>query len=95
MKIANALERALHLEVLIRIEEEEQTPRIAAIRRDETETITDLVNRLVQQISVGKENNTRSSDSRRDNSHWEDRDAMETDIRNKVQETDRELPPQD
>ena len=34
MNIAKALGRLLHLEAVIRIEEEEQTPRIAAIRRD-------------------------------------------------------------
>ena len=46
--IANALERELHLEAIIRIEEEYQTPRIAAIRRDETEILKYSVNRLVQ-----------------------------------------------
>ena len=68
MKIANALERELTLEAVIRIEAEEKTPRIAAIRRDETEILMDSVNRLVQ-MSVGDENNARSSEGRRDNSH--------------------------
>ena len=62
MNNANALERALPLEALIRIEEEEQTPRIAAVRRDETELLIDSVNKLVQQMSVGNEGNARSSD---------------------------------
>ena len=59
MNIANALERALHLEALIRIEEEKQTPRIADIRRDETVIQEDSANRLVQQTSIGNEKNAR------------------------------------
>ena len=39
MNIANALAWALHLEAVIKTEEEEQTPRIAAILSDETETL--------------------------------------------------------
>ena len=69
MNIANTLERELHLEAVIRIEEEEPTPRIAAIRRDETEILIDSVKKLVQQMSVGNENNARSSDGQKDNSH--------------------------
>ena len=65
MNIANALERALHLEAVIRIEEEKQTPRIADIRRDETVILEDSANRLVQQTSIGNEKNARSSDGRR------------------------------
>ena len=64
MNIANAIERALHLEAVVRIEKGRST-RIAAIWRDETEILVDSVNRLVQQKSVGKENSGRSS-----NSHW-------------------------
>ena len=70
MNIKKALERTLHLETVKRTEEEEQTQRRAAIRRDETEILIDSVNRLDQQMSVGKENYDRSSDGRRDNSHW-------------------------
>ena len=70
MNIANALERALHLEAVIRIEEEKQTPRIADIRRDETVILEDSANRLVQQTSIGNEKNARSSDGRRYNGHW-------------------------
>ena len=62
MNTVKFLKRALHLEAVIKIEEEEQTPRIAAIRRDETEILIDSVNRLVQQISVGKNYNARSTD---------------------------------
>ena len=60
MDIANALEWALHLRAIVRIEEE-QTPRIAAIRRDDTEMLLDSVNRLVQQMSNRNEKNVRSS----------------------------------
>ena len=37
---------------MIRNEEEEQTPRTAAIRRVETENLVDLANILVQQMSA-------------------------------------------
>ena len=70
MNIANALERALYIEAVIRVEEEEQTPQIAATRRYETEVLKDSVNRLVQHMFVGNENIVRSSDGRRNNSHW-------------------------
>ena len=36
MKIETVLEEALHMQAVTRIEEEEQTPKIAVIRRDET-----------------------------------------------------------
>ena len=36
MKIETVLEIALHLEAVTRIEEEERTPKVAVIRRDET-----------------------------------------------------------
>ena len=36
MKIETVLKRALHLEAVARIEEEEQTPKVAVIRQDET-----------------------------------------------------------
>ena len=62
MNIAKSLERALHLEALVRIEEEEQTPRIAAIRRDETEMLMNAVNRLDHYVSVSTKNKVRSSD---------------------------------
>ena len=60
MNIANAVERAFHLEAVIRIHEEEQMPRIAARRRDETEILIDSLNRLVQQMSIRNENNVRT-----------------------------------
>ena len=69
MNIANALERALHLEAVIRIEEEKQTPRIADIRGDETVILENSANRLVQQTSIGNEKNARSKDGRRYNAH--------------------------
>ena len=65
----NVLEWALHVNAVIRIEEEKQTPPIAAMRREQTEILIDLVNRLVQQMSVGHEKNAQSCVGRRDNSH--------------------------
>ena len=53
MNIANAFKRALHLKTIVLIEEEGQTSRIAAVRRDEIEILIDSVNRPVQQMSVG------------------------------------------
>ena len=52
MKIETVLERALHLEAVTRIEEEEQTPKIAVIRRDETKDLVEAVTKLVNQLSV-------------------------------------------
>ena len=52
MKIETVLERALHLEAVTRIEEEEQTPKVAVIRRDETKDLVEAVTKLVNQLSV-------------------------------------------
>ena len=52
MKIETVLERALHLEAEIRIEEEEQTPKISVIRRDETKDLVEAVTKLVNQLTV-------------------------------------------
>ena len=52
MKIETALERALHLEAVTRIEEGEQTPKVAIIRRDETKDLVEAVTKLVNQLSV-------------------------------------------
>ena len=52
MKIETVLERALHLETVTRIEEEEQTPNVAVIRRDETKDLVEAVTKLVNQFSV-------------------------------------------
>ena len=93
--IANASERELHLEAVIRTEEEEPTPRIAAIRRDETENLIESVKKLVQQMSVGNENNARSSDGQKTTATEEKCNAMETEIGNTVQENEQELEPQD
>ena len=48
MNIADALERVFHLEFVIRIEAEEQTPRRAAIWRRKTDILGDSVNRCVK-----------------------------------------------
>ena len=55
MKIETVLERALHLEAVTRKEEEEQTPKVAVIRRDETKDLSEAVTRLVNQLSVDDE----------------------------------------
>ena len=91
MNIANALGQALQLEALIMNREEEKVQRVAAIRRDETEVLIGTVSRLVKQMSVGNENNARSSDGQRVTATGEERDAMGPDIGNKVQENEQEL----
>ena len=52
MKIETVLERALHLEAVLSTEEEEQTPKIALIRRDETKNLVEAVTKLVIQLLV-------------------------------------------
>ena len=52
MSFETVLERALHLEAVTRIEEEEQTTKVAVIRRDETKDLVEAVTRLVNQLSV-------------------------------------------
>ena len=52
IKIETVLERALHLEAVRRIEEEEQTPKFAVIRRDETEDLVRAITKLVNQLSL-------------------------------------------
>ena len=42
----------MHLEAVTRIEEEEQTPKIAVIRRHETKDLVEAVTKLVNQLSV-------------------------------------------
>ena len=96
MKKTNALKQVLQLEALItNKEEEEKDPRLAAIRRDETEVRIDSVSRLVKQMSFGNGNNARSSDGQRVTATGEERDAMGIDIGNKIQENEQELPSQD
>ena len=65
MKIETVLERALHLEAVTRIEEEEQTPKVAVIRRDETKDLVEAVTKLVNQLSVDdKQQENRRNQSR-------------------------------
>ena len=52
MKIETVLERALDLEAVTRIEEEEQTPIVALIRRDEKKSLVEAVSKLVNHLSV-------------------------------------------
>ena len=54
-KIETDLERALLLEAETRIEEEEQTPKFAVIRRDETKDLVGAVPKVVNQLSVDKQ----------------------------------------
>ena len=95
MNNASGLERALHQEAVIRIEEEEQKPRVASIRRDETEILIDSVNRLVQQMSVVNIKILRSVTVQETTATGVERDAMRIDIGVKIQEIEQEHPPQD
>ena len=52
MKIETVQEQAVHLEAVIRIEEEEQTPKVAVIRRNETKDLVEAFTKLVNQLSV-------------------------------------------
>ena len=72
MNIVNALEWALFLE-------QEQTLRIVAIRSNETDILIDLLNRFIQQMRAGIENNTLSKDDRKKQSlgrHATEREPM-------------------
>ena len=51
-EIETVLERVLHLEALTRIEEDEQTPTVAVIRRDETKYLVEALTKLENQLSV-------------------------------------------
>ena len=51
MIVNKAIERALHLYAVTRIEEEEQVPQIAAIRQDDSnKSLVEAVNGLVQKL---------------------------------------------
>ena len=64
-KNETVLEKALHLEAVIRIEEEEQTPKVAVIIRDETKDLVEAVTKLVIQLSVDdKQRENRRNQSR-------------------------------
>ena len=55
----------MHLEAVTRIEEEEQTPKVAVIRRDEMKDLVEAVTRLVNQLSVDdKQRENRRNQSR-------------------------------
>ena len=57
-----ALERALNLEAVTRIEEEEQVPQIAAIRQDNSnKSLVEAFNGLVQKLSGTADGNSRES----------------------------------
>ena len=62
MTVDNALERALNLESMTRIEEEEQVLQIAAIRQDDSnKSLVEAVNDLVQKLSGSADGNSRES----------------------------------
>ena len=68
MKTETVLERALHIEAGRRIEEEEQTPKVAVIRRDETKDYGEAFTKLVNLLSVDdkqRENGRNESRERR------------------------------
>ena len=80
--IWKSLKRALHLEAVTKMEEEEQTPKVAVIRRVETKDLVEAVTKLVKQLSVdekqqeNRRNKSReriSSPGRRDNDRCETR----------------------
>ena len=53
MKIETVLnEQALHLKAVTIIEEEEQTPKVAIIRRDETKHLVEFVTKMMSQLSI-------------------------------------------
>ena len=52
MRIETVLERAQHLKAVTSIEKEEQTPKVAVIRQDETEDLVEAVTKLVKQFSI-------------------------------------------
>ena len=87
MKIETVLERALHLEAVTRIEEEEQTTKVAVIRRDETKDLVEAVTRLVNQFSVDdKQRENRRDQSREQSSS---RGGWGDDRRDRGQQQDR------
>ena len=86
-KIETVLERALHLEAVTRIEEEEQTPKVAVIRRDETKDLVEAVTKLVNQLSVDcKQRENRHNQSRERSGS---RERWGDDRRNRGQQKDR------
>ena len=68
MKTEILLERALHLKAETRIEEEEQTPKVAVIRRDETINFSEAVTTLVNQLSVADKQRENSRNQSRERS---------------------------
>ena len=73
MKIETVLERALHLEAVTRIEEEEQTSKVALIRRDDTKDSVEAVTKIVIQLSVDekqRENHRNQSRARSSSRGW-------------------------
>ena len=62
MTVGKALERALHLESVTRIEKEEHTPQIAAITQDDSnKSLVEAVNGLIQKLSGTADGNSRES----------------------------------
>ena len=51
MKIETVLEQALHLEAVSRKEDEEQAPKSAVLRTDETKSLVETVTKLVNKQS--------------------------------------------
>ena len=87
MKIETVLKRALHLEAVTRIEEEEQTPKVAVIRRDETKNLVEAATRLVNQSSVDEKQRENHRNQSRDRSS--SRGRWGDDRRDRGQQQDR------
>ena len=54
LTIERVLEKAVHLEAVTRIEEEEKEPRVAVVQLDNTERLISSVNQLVVFVTLAK-----------------------------------------
>ena len=56
MTLDKALERALHIEAVTRIEEEDNEPRVSAIQSNENTQLVNSINDLVQTLQTNQPN---------------------------------------
>ena len=56
MTLDKALERALHIEAVTRIEEDENEPRVSAIKLNENTQLVNSINDLVQTLQTNQSN---------------------------------------
>ena len=73
MTIGRVFEQALQLEDVTRIEEEEQTPKVAIIRMDETKGLVEAVTKLVNQLSVEDKQHSNRRNQRENEAQKQDR----------------------